>query len=151
MVLAHREYAKEHGNEPVRHYRPLGGVALHEALGVGVPVRDAAHYAQLLEVAESLMENTTSIDASPLAGLAELPGDRIREYEDRAHPWPGNSTPTTRLAFLMAQHGLRQSDLTEVGAQSVESAVLSGKRKLNLRQTQALARRFGVPMEALAA
>ena len=57
----------------------------------------------------------------------------------------------TRLAFLMEQHGLRQSDLPEVGAQSVVSAVLSGKRELNLRQTQALARRFGVQMEALAA
>jgi antitoxin component HigA of HigAB toxin-antitoxin module len=29
------------------------------------------------------------------------------------------------------------------------SDVLSGKRKLNLRQTQALARRFGVPVDAL--
>ena len=31
------------------------------------------------------------------------------------------------------------------------SAVLAGKRALNLRQTQALARRFAVPMDALAA
>ena len=126
-------------------------VALHEALGLGAPVRDEAHYAQLLELAEGLMENTKSIDTSPLAGLAELLGVRIREYEDRVHPWPDDSTPASRLAFLMEQHGLRQSDLPEVGAQSVVSAVLSGKRDLNLRQTQALARRFGVPMEALAA
>ena len=126
-------------------------VALHEALGLGAPLRDEARYEQLLELAESLMENTKSIDTSPLAGLAELLGDRIREYEDRVHPWPEDSTPATRLAFLMEQHGLRQSDLPEVGAQSVVSAVLSGKRELNLRQTQALARRFGVPMEALAA
>ena len=41
--------------------------------------------------------------------------------------------------------------LPEMGVQSVVSAVLSGKPSLNLRQTQALARRFGVPMEALAA
>ena len=81
-------------------------VALHEALGLGAPVRDEAHYEQLLEVAESQMDNTTSIDASPLAGLAELLGDRIRAYEDRVHPWPDNSTPATRLAFLMEQHGL---------------------------------------------
>lgn len=126
-------------------------VALHEALGLGAPVRDEAHYDQLLEVAGSLMENTTSLDTGALSGLADLLGDRIREYEDRAHPWPDNSTPATRLAFLMEQHGLRQADLPEVGAQSVVSAVLAGKRELNLRQTRALAKRFGVPMEALAA
>lgn len=126
-------------------------VALHEALGLGAAVRDEAHYAQLLEVAESLMENTAALDAGPLSGLAALLGDRIYEYENQVHPWPDASTPVTRLAFLMEQHGLRQSDLPEVGAQSVVSAVLSGKRELNLRQTQALARRFGVPMEALAA
>ena len=65
--------------------------------------------------------------------------------------WPDNSTPASRLAFLMEQHGLRQCDLPEVGAQSVVSAVLAGKPALNLRQTQALTRRFSVPMEALVA
>lgn len=49
----------------------------------------------------------------------------------------------------MEQHGLRQSDLPELGPQSVVSAVLSGKRALNLRQVKALAARFHVPMEAL--
>ncbi len=126
-------------------------VAMHEALGLGAAVRDEAHYAQLLEVAQSLMEDTVALEASPLGGLAALLGGRIYEYENRVHPWPDGSTPATRLAFLMEQHGLRQSDLPEVGAQSVVSAVLSGKRDLNLRQTKALARQFGVPMEALAA
>jgi HTH-type transcriptional regulator/antitoxin HigA len=50
----------------------------------------------------------------------------------------------------MEQHGLRQCDLPEVGAQSVVSAVLAGKRALNLRQIQALSQRFSVPMEAWA-
>ena len=44
---------------------------------------------------------------------------------------------------------LRQRDLPEVGAQSVVSAVLAGKRAPNLRQTAALARRFGVPVDTL--
>jgi HTH-type transcriptional regulator/antitoxin HigA len=55
------------------------------------------------------------------------------------------------LAFLMQSHGLRQSDLPEVGSQGVVSEVLAGKRELNLRQVTALAKRFRVPMEALAA
>ena len=125
-------------------------VALHESLGLGGPVRDEAHYDQLMGVVEALMGNVPALESGPLSGLVDLVADRVREYEDRVHPWPDTSTPATRLAFLMEQHGLRQCDLPEVGAQSVVSAVLSGKRNLNLRQVQALATRFGVPMDALA-
>ncbi|MBP9500705.1 MAG: hypothetical protein KBF17_00945, partial [Candidatus Promineofilum sp.] len=48
------------------------------------------------------------------------------------------------LAYLMEEHGLRQSDLPEVGSQGVVSEVLSGKRELNGRQIKELAARFGV-------
>lgn len=126
-------------------------VALHENLGLGGPVRDEAHYAQLLEVAEAVAELVAADEGSPLAGLLPLLADRIREYEDRVHPWPDNSSPATVLATLMQSHGLRQSDLPEVGAQSVVSEVLSGKRGLNLRQVAALARRFSVSMEVFVA
>ncbi len=51
----------------------------------------------------------------------------------------------------MRTHHLTQKDLPEVGAQSVVSDILAGKRQLNLRQVRALARRFGVPMEMFAA
>ena len=51
------------------------------------------------------------------------------------------------LAGLVEQHGLGQADLPEVGAQSVVSDVLSGKRRLNVRQIRELARRFGVSVE----
>lgn len=74
-------------------------------------------------------------------------GDRIREYEDRVHPWPDTSTPAAALASLMAEHGLRQGDLPEVGSQGVVSEVLAGKRQLNARQVVALARRFQVAAE----
>jgi HTH-type transcriptional regulator/antitoxin HigA len=48
------------------------------------------------------------------------------------------------LRFLMEEHGLRQSDLPEVGSQGVVSEILEGKRELNVRQIRALSRRFGV-------
>jgi HTH-type transcriptional regulator/antitoxin HigA len=44
----------------------------------------------------------------------------------------------------MEQHGLRQSDLPEIGSQGVVSEVLAGKRELNVRQIRALSERFGV-------
>ena len=122
-------------------------VALHENLGLGGPVRDEAHYAMLLEVAEGVADLAAADEANPLAGLLPLLADRIREYEDRMHPWPDNSTPATVLATLMQAHGLRQSDLPEVGTQSVVSEILAGRRQLNLRQVSALSRRFAVPAE----
>lgn len=42
------------------------------------------------------------------------------------------------------EHGLRPSDLTEVGSQGVVSEILTGKRELKLRQVRALAARFSV-------
>jgi HTH-type transcriptional regulator/antitoxin HigA len=125
-------------------------VALHEALGLGAPIAGKAQYERMLAAAEALMENYDDRRGNPLGGLIELVAERIREYEARMHPWPDDSTPASRLAFLMEQHGLKQSELPEVGPQSVVSAVLAGKRKLNLRQTKALAARFGLPLEVFA-
>jgi HTH-type transcriptional regulator/antitoxin HigA len=45
----------------------------------------------------------------------------------------------------MEQHGLSQSGLPDVGNQSVISMLLSGTRQLNVRQINALSKRFGVP------
>ena len=123
--------------------------ALHEALGVGAPLGDEAQYAQALAYVERVFDEVALDPSHPLGGLVDLLADRIREYEARMHPWPDTSTPATVLASLMEEHGLRQCDLPEVGAQSVVSAVLAGKRALNLRQVKALARRFSVPLEVL--
>jgi HTH-type transcriptional regulator/antitoxin HigA len=105
----------------------------------------------MLAFVDECFERFGADDAHPVFTLVALVADRIRAYEKRTHPWPERSTPASRLAFLMEQHGLRQCDLPEVGAQSVVSAVLAGKRALNLRQIQALSQRFSVPMEAWAA
>ncbi len=125
-------------------------VALHEQLGLGAPVASKAQYERLLACVDALMDDYDDRSGNPLGGLLLLLAERIREYEERTQPWPETSTPASLLAFLMEQHGLRQSDVPEIGPQSVVSAVLAGKRELNLRQIKALAARFRVPMEALA-
>ena len=123
-------------------------LALHEALDLGAPIQGEAQYEEMLDAVNTLMDDASSADAGPMAGLLALLADRIRVYEDQVHPWPDGSTPESRLAFLMEQHGLRQSDLPELGPQSVVSELLRGKRTLNMRQTVALAKRFALPMEA---
>lgn len=88
----------------------------------------------------------------PVFALVDLVADRIGEYENRVHPYPAKPLEGWEmLAFLLEQHGLKQADLAdELGAQSVVSEVLSGKRKINLRQAKALATRFGVGLEMFA-
>ncbi|MDP2095240.1 MAG: helix-turn-helix domain-containing protein, partial [Hydrogenophaga sp.] len=64
--------------------------------------------------------------------------------ENSHHTLP-EAEPGQVLRFLMDQHGLKQADLTtELGAQSVVSEVLNGRRQINVRQAKALAERFGV-------
>lgn len=123
---------------------------INSALGLSGPVRDAAHYAELLAFVDDVFTQFGEDDQHPIFTLVSLVADRIREYEDRTHPWPDNSTPASRLAFLMESHQLNQKDLPEVGTQSVISEILAGKRQINLRQARALAERFGVSMEVFA-
>ena len=52
------------------------------------------------------------------------------------------------LRALMKEHQLIQSQLPEIGPQSVVSAILAGKRQLNVRQIARLARRFKLPAGA---
>jgi HTH-type transcriptional regulator/antitoxin HigA len=57
------------------------------------------------------------------------------------------SEPFLSLKYLMREHDIRQSDLPEIGSQGVVSEVLTGKRELNVRQVNRLAKRFGVSVE----
>ena len=122
-------------------------VALHEQLRLGAPIADEAEYRSALEVVDQLVEATQGDDTDPLWGLIAVAGERVRAYEESVHPWLDTSTPSSALASLMQEHGLRQGDLPEVGSQGVVSEVLSGKRQLNARQVAQLARRFSVPAE----
>lgn len=120
--------------------------ALNEARGLAAPIRDAQHYADLLAFVDEAFERFGDDDSHPIFGLVSIVADRIRDYEARNHPL-AELPSHTLLRELMREHGIVQSELPEVGPQSVVSEVLAGKRALNLRQVKALAERFGVPME----
>ncbi|MDO5625413.1 MAG: transcriptional regulator [Pseudomonadota bacterium] len=66
------------------------------------------------------------------------------EARDKREPSLPETTPVQALRFLMEQHGLSQSQLPEVGNQSVVSQVLAEQRQLNVRQIARLCQRFGV-------
>ena len=102
---------------------------------------------RLIAVLAEVLDAGGADEISPLATLAERIGDLIEAYERESRPIP-DAGPVEVLRFLMEQHGLSQADLPEIGAQCVVSAVLAGKRQLNIRQVSALSRRFGVSADA---
>jgi HTH-type transcriptional regulator/antitoxin HigA len=84
-----------------------------------------------------------SAEADERMGLSDL----IAAYEDR-HPVVPRGGPLAVMRRLMDAHGLSQRELPEIGAQSVVSAVLLGKRRINARMAVALSKRFGLPLTA---
>lgn len=112
--------------------------------------RSTREYERLTTVLDEVLDAGGSDENSPLAIFAERIGELIEAYESEHHPLP-DAAPSAVLRFLMDQHGLKQADLPEIGAQSVVSAILNGKRQLNLRQVSALSKRFGVSTEVFIA
>lgn len=107
------------------------------------PIRNEAHYARMTEMLEALLDETHGDEAHPAMDLADIVGDLIEDFEAEHHLLP-ETTGLQAMHFLMEQHGLKQSDLPEIGSQGVVSEILTGKRELNIRQVRALGERFGV-------
>ena len=122
-------------------------------------LRNPEKYAPLLAI-----RNGREYDAAvaQLNALVDEVGDRpkdpryrfidtlsvlIEAYDDEHHKIP-DASGVELLKFLMHQHGLSQSDLPEVGSQGVVSEILREKRDLNVRQIEALSRRFHLPAGA---
>ena len=118
----------------------------HLAPVLTVPQSEDDHE-RLVAVLDEVLDAGGADETSVLATLAERIGDLVETYEAARYPIP-DAKPVDVLAFLMEQHGLTQADLPEIGAQSVVSDVLGGKRLLNLRQVSALSKRFGISADA---
>lgn len=125
----------------------IDNVVMHyQALNAQVPlapIRTERTYRKAVKVMNDLLDAGGMNEKHPLAGLVEVLGDLIGDYEE-ANFVIENPTAVNVLQFFMEQHQLKQSDLPEIGSQGVVSEVLSGKRELNLRQIRALSKRFGV-------
>lgn len=106
-------------------------------------VRTAADYTTAVARLNQLLDEVGDNADHPLYGLLDTLGTMVHAYEEEHVVIPA-TTGVDALRYLMEEHRLTQSDLPEVGSQGVVSEVLAGKRKLNLRQVQALAVRFGV-------
>ena len=122
------------------------------------PIENAKEHALFLKILKKISIFLNEAEADPsirhnpkarelrdgYAQYARFIEELVTHYERDRFPI-GHSTPQDMLVFLMEQHGLNQVDIAEeLGGQPNVSAILSGKRELNLRQIQKLAARFQV-------
>ena len=90
-----------------------------------------------------LLDEIGDNEKHPLYSFLDTLGTLIHAYEEEHYPIPDATGPEV-LRFLMDEHGLKHSDLPEVGSQGVVSEILNGKRELNIRQVRLLSQKFKV-------
>jgi len=100
-------------------------------------------YNNLVNLLDSLIDEVGNNESHPLSSLMETIGSLIETYESQNYP-DIEGDPINALKTLMEEHGLKQSDLPEIGSQGVVSEIISGKRQLNVRQVKLLSKRFKV-------
>lgn len=102
-----------------------------------------SEYLRARAVLDLLTDEVGDDEEHPLASLMETVGNLVSAYEAE-HDAEPREDPIGVLRFLMKEHGLRQTDMRELGSQGVVSEIMAGKRALNLRQVRALSARFSI-------
>lgn len=106
-------------------------------------IRTKKEYERAVGLLDAILDEIGEDEKHPMAELADAIGVFVERYEAEHSPIPAGK-PAEVLRFLMAEHGLRQSDFADIGSQGVISELLAGKRELNTRQIRKLTKRFGV-------
>lgn len=106
-------------------------------------IRNEREYTAAIKRLNDLLDAVGDNENHPLYSLLDTLGTLIQVYEEEHVPIP-ESSGVEVLHYLMEEHQLVQSSLSEIGSQGVVSEVLSGKRELNVRQIRELAQRFHV-------
>ncbi len=100
-------------------------------------------YQALVKTLDNLIDEVGNKQNHKLAPVMETIGNLIENYETQEYKI-NESTPVEALKYLMQEHGLKQSDLKEIGSQGVVSEILAGKRTLNIEQVKKISNKFHV-------
>jgi HTH-type transcriptional regulator/antitoxin HigA len=100
-------------------------------------------YQNLADTLDYLIDEIGDDESHQLCAVMETISKLIENYEDQHFPAP-QSSGIDALAYLMQEHNLKQSDLSELGSQGVVSEILAGKRALNIEQIKKVSERFHV-------
>ena len=113
------------------------------AIAPYLTITNETEYDEAVERLNALLDEVGEDESHPLYSLLDTLGILIEAYDNEHYPLP-DCSGIDALAYLMEEHSLSQSDLPEIGSQGVVSEILNGKRSLNVRQIQALAKKFKV-------
>ncbi len=105
--------------------------------------RNEAEYEKLLIFVDELMEWSRQHSNAETTSLLKIVASNIRSYETK-HYLSEKLSPIEVLKFLMEEHGLAQSNLPEIGSQSLVSKIFNGERQLTIEHIRKLSKRFGV-------
>ena len=119
--------------------RAWGVVARH----LPVPIFDDKSYDRAVEAMNVLVDHVGDDEAHPLAGLLDMLGGYIADYDEEHHRVEA-APPHETLKFLMQQQGLKQSGLADLVDQGTLSKILRGNRAISKTFAKALAARFNV-------
>ena len=106
-------------------------------------IKNERDYDAAVERLNTLLDEVGDDEDNPLYSLLDTLGIIIEAYDNENYSI-SNCSGVDALDYLMEEHSLSQSELPEIGSQGVVSEILSGKRKLNVRQIEALAKKFKV-------
>lgn len=106
-------------------------------------IRTKKDYARASAVMNQLLDGVGEDEKHPLADVLDYLSNQVSVYEADHVDIP-NAPPRDVLRFLMDQHGLSQTDLSDCAPQSRISEILNGRRAISKELSKALAKRFGV-------
>lgn len=106
-------------------------------------LRTKKDYIRAVAMLEEIIDEIGEDEKHLMAELADALSVFVEKYEAEHMAIPQANLAAV-LKHFMNEHGLRQTDLPEIGSQGVVSEVLAGKRALNTRQISELAKRFEV-------
>lgn len=100
-------------------------------------------YQRLVKILDDLIDEVGDDENHALAAAMETIGNLIDNYENREYKI-NEASPIDALKYLIKEHGLKQSELKEIGSQGVVSEILTGKRTLNIEQIKKISHKFHV-------
>ncbi|WP_063570858.1 MULTISPECIES: helix-turn-helix domain-containing protein [Luteibacter] len=106
-------------------------------------IETARDYDKVVGLTDALVDAGAMASQHSQHSLYMVLADLIYAYDQQHFP-QAKVHGIDLLRFLMEQDGLTQSQLPEIGTQSVVSEILAGKRELTTGHIRALAKRFAL-------
>ncbi len=106
-------------------------------------IRNEKEYDNAVATLNELIDEVGTNETHPLYELLDTFGAVVHAYEEKHHPIP-DCSGIEILKFLMEEHQLEPSDLSELSTSDTVLKILEGERDLTVKHIHALAARFQV-------